>query len=53
MDEKYIGWRHGGEGRNIIVSEVVIVEVSRLPVEGTRWIDKHVLMQDAIAYSKT
>lgn len=36
-------------GRNIIVSDAVISEVSILPAEGTRWTDKHVLLQDAIA----
>lgn len=37
------------KGRNIIVSKAVIVEVSKLPAEGARWADKHVLLQVAIA----
>jgi len=37
------------KGRNITVSEAVISKVSELPVEGTRCMDKHVLLQDTIA----
>jgi len=34
--------------RNITVSEVVIGEIFGLLIEGMRWMDKHVLLQDAI-----
>jgi len=36
-------------GRNITFSEVVIAKVTRLPTEGTKWIDKHVLLYNAVA----
>lgn len=31
-----------------MVSEVVIVEVTRLPAEGKRWTNKHVLLQEGV-----
>jgi len=36
------------KGRSIIVSEVVITEVTELPVEGTKWTENHVLLHNAI-----
>lgn len=36
------------KGRNITVPEAVIAEVYELPEEGARWIDRHVLLQDAV-----
>jgi len=35
-------------GRRIIVSDIVIAEVSRLPVEGTTSPKKHVVLQDVV-----
>lgn len=35
-------------GRRILVSDVVIAEVSGLPTEGTIWPKKHVMLQDAV-----
>jgi len=32
------------KGRNIMVSEAIIAKVFRLPAEGTRWMDKHVIL---------
>lgn len=34
--------------RKITVSDVVIVEVSRLPVEGAIWYDKKIMLHDAM-----
>lgn len=36
-------------GRDIMVSEVVIAKVTRLPAEGTKWTDKHVLLHNVVA----
>jgi len=35
-------------GRRITISDVVIAEVSGLPIEGTIWPKKHVMLQDAV-----
>jgi len=39
-------------GKNIMVSEEIIAEVTGIPVEGTRWTDKHVLLQEAVTIFK-
>ena len=39
-------------GRKITVTDVVIVEVSGLPVVGPVWTQKKVRLQDAITISK-
>lgn len=35
-------------GRNITIFEAVIAKVTRLPAEGTSWIDKHVFLYNAV-----
>lgn len=35
-----------------MVSEEIIAEVTGIPVEGTRWTDKHVLLQEAVTIFK-
>ena len=36
------------KGISMMVSEEVLAEVTRLPAEGAKWVDKHVFLYSAI-----